>query len=280
VPRILFLGDIVGRPGREIVAEALPRLRSRWEIDLIVANAENVAGGSGITIETHGELRSAGVDAMTLGDHAYKQDEVHLLFERHAPLCRAANYPTDAPGPDHLLVQAHDGTPVALFLIQGRAFMPPVDCPLRAADRVLESLPTSVRVILVDIHAESTAEKQTIARYLDGRVTAVLGTHTHVPTADEQILINGTAYQTDLGMTGPYDSVIGRRYDRVLAATLSPVPQRFEVASGEPRLCGALLDADATTGRARSIRRVCLHAGQARQLRGSSMYDPLEDEAR
>jgi 2',3'-cyclic-nucleotide 2'-phosphodiesterase len=264
--KILFIGDVVGAPGRKIVGQALPRLIPRWGIGLVVCNAENAAGGSGLTIATHEELAEAGVDVFTMGDHVYRKDEVFTLFERSDRLLRPANFPEDAPGAEAALVEARDGTIVGVFTVLGRTYMRPVDCPFRAADRVLERMGASVKVVVVDVHAEATSDKQLLGRYLDGRVSAVLGTHTHVATADEQILPGGTAYQTDVGMTGPYDSILGRRYDRVLAATLSFVPHHFDVATGEPRLCGALVEVDPATGRALSIRRVAIDADEARRL--------------
>jgi len=187
------------------------------------------------------------------------------LFERSDRLCRPANLPPDAPGPEGALVEARDGTLVGVFTVLGRTFMKPVDCPFRASDRMLENL-SAARVIVVDHHAEATSDKQLLGRYLDGRASAVLGTHTHVATADEQVLPRGTAYQTDVGMTGPYDSILGRRYDRVLAATLTSVPHQFDVAVGDPRLCGALVEVDPATGRATAISRVVLDAEAVRDL--------------
>ncbi|MDX2036028.1 MAG: TIGR00282 family metallophosphoesterase [Isosphaeraceae bacterium] len=264
--KILFIGDIVGSPGRKIVTQGLPRLILRWGVDLVVANAENSAGGSGITAKCHEELVDAGVDVFTLGDHVYRKDEVFALFEQSDRLLRPANFPTDAPGAESVLVEARDGTTVGVFTLMGRTFMKPVDCPFRAADRVIARMEFSTRVILVDVHAEATSDKQLLARYLDGRVSAVLGTHTHVPTADEQILTGGTAYQTDVGMTGPYDSIIGRRYDRVLASALSMVPHYYDVAVGRPRLCGALVTVDPATGKALEIERIGLSQEDVRAL--------------
>ena len=264
--KILFLGDVVGAPGRKILSQALPRLIPSWGIDLVVCNAENAAGGSGLTVATFEEIAEAGVDVVTLGDHAYRKDEVHELFDRGERICRPANYPPEAPGPESILAEARDGTVVGVFALLGRTYLKPVDCPFRAADRVLETLRGRAAVILVDIHAEATSDKQTLGRYLDGKVAAVLGTHTHVPTADDQLLPGGTAYQTDVGMTGPYDSIIGRRYDHALAAMTSPVPLRLDVATGDPRLCGALVEADPTTGLATAIRRVAITQDEARQL--------------
>ena len=264
--KILFIGDVVGAPGRKIVAQALPRLIPRWGLGLVVCNAENSAGGSGMTIKCHEELAEAGVDAFTMGDHVYRKDEIFTLFDRTDRICRPANLPADSPGPEAAVVQARDGTTVGVFTVQGRTFMKPVDDPFRAADRVLEQFGPTIRVVIVDHHAEATSDKQLLGRYLDGRVSAVLGTHTHVATADEQILRGGTAYQTDVGMTGPYDSILGRRYDRVLAATLTAVPHQFDVATGDPRLCGALVEVDPESGRALAISRVSLNQDEVRTL--------------
>src|SRR5262249_36374630 len=185
-----------------------------------------------------------------MGDHIYRKDEIFALFDRNERIVKPANFPPDSPGEEVVLAQARDGTTAAVFSLLGRTYMRPVDCPFRAADRVLERVSRDARVIVVDVHAEATSDKQLLGRYLDGRVSAVLGTHTHVPTADEQVLPGGTAYQTDVGMTGPHDSILGRRYDRVLASTLSFVPHYFDVAHGDPRLCGALVEVDPATGRA------------------------------
>jgi metallophosphoesterase (TIGR00282 family) len=264
--KILFIGDVVGAPGRKIVSQVLPRLIPRWGLGLVVCNAENAAGGSGLTIRCHEDLAEAGVDVFTLGDHVYRKDEVFTLFERTDRLLRPANFPIDAPGDELALVEARDGTPVAVFTVLGRTYMRPVDDPFRAADRLLARIGTTARVVMVDVHAEATSDKQLLGRYLDGRVSAVLGTHTHVATADEQILPGGTAYQTDVGMTGPYDSILGRRYDRVLAATLTFVPHHFDVASGDPRFHGALVEVDPQTGRALAIRRVAINQEEAQRL--------------
>src|SRR3954447_4403592 len=264
--KILFIGDVVGAPGRKIVGQVLPRLIRRWDLGLVVCNAENAAGGSGLTVKCHEELVDAGVDVFTMGDHVYRKDEIFGIFERNDRIVRPANFPPDAPGEEVALAEARDGTTVAVFTVLGRTYMRPVDCPFRAADRVLERVTTDAKVILVDVHAEATSDKQLLGRYLDGRVSAVLGTHTHVPTADEQILTRGTAYQTDVGMTGPYDSILGRRYDRVLEATLSFVPTHFDVASGDPRLCGALVEVDPASGHALSIRRVSINSAEAQKL--------------
>lgn len=278
---ILFIGDVVGAPGRKVVSQALPRLIRRWDLGLVVCNAENSAGGSGLTIRCHEELLDAGVDVFTLGDHAYRKDEVFTLFERSDRILRCANYPPDAPGGESVVVEARDGTAVGVFAIMGRTFMTkPVDDPFRAADRILARMETLARVIVVDHHAEATSDKQLLGRYLDGRVSAVLGTHTHVATADEQILPKGTAYQSDVGMTGPYDSILGRRYDRVLAATLTGVPHHYDVATGDPRLCGAVVEVDPESGRALAIRRVSVDAEETRRLMTGEAYASSRSTAR
>ncbi len=274
--KVLFIGDVVGSPGRKILCQTLPRLIPRWGLGLVVCNAENAAGGSGLTLRCYEELIEAGVDVMTMGDHVYRKDEIFQIFERAGEVLRPANYPEDSPGPELALVTARDGTPVAVFGVLGRTYMKPVDCPYRAADRVLQRIGGGTRVIIVDVHAEATSEKQLMGRYLDGQVSAVLGTHTHVVTADEQILKNGTAYQTDVGMTGPHDSIIGRRYDRVLSATLTLVHAYFDVATGDPRLNGALLTIDPQTGHALSISRVSINQEEARRLLTDSSEDRRE----
>jgi 2',3'-cyclic-nucleotide 2'-phosphodiesterase len=271
--KILFIGDVVGAPGRKIVSQVLPRLIPRWGLGLVVCNAENSAGGSGLTVKCHEELLEAGVDVMTMGDHVYRKDEIFQVFDRTGKVLRAANYPSDSPGPELALVEARDGTMVAVFTVLGRTFMKPVDCPFRASDRILERIGGDARVVIVDIHAEATSDKQLLARYLDGRISAALGTHTHVATADEQVLKQGTAFQADVGMTGPHDSILGRRYDRVLSATLTCVPSHFDVATGDPRLNGALINIDPLTGRALSISRVSLNQDDTQRLLTNSFEE-------
>jgi metallophosphoesterase (TIGR00282 family) len=254
--RILFIGDIVGKPGRVILTKALPRLIAGSDIHLVIANAENAAGGSGLNEQCFREITSAGVDVLTMGDHVYKKKDIMPLLAQHRHILRPANFPPEAPGSEFTVVRARDGTDVAVFTVLGRIFMRPVDCPFRAADRILDTIGARARVIILDMHAEATSDKQIMGRYLDGRATAVLGTHTHVPTADEQILPKGTAYITDVGMTGPYDSILGRRVDRVSETTVTFVPTFFDVATGDPRLCAAKVEIDPVTGRALSIERV------------------------
>ncbi len=260
--RVLFLGDIVGNPGVSLVTRAVPLLRERERVDVVVANGENASGGAGMSPGAYRRLKQAGVDAFTMGDHIYKKQEVVKVMDSGAPICKPANFPPDAPGREFVVVPTQDGGSLGIFSLLGRLFMRPVDCPFRAADRIVNRLAEQTRCILVDMHAEATAEKALMARYLDGKVSAVLGTHTHVPTADERILPGGTACVTDVGMTGPYDSILGRRVDRVLSTTLTFIPSQFEVATGDPRLAGAIVDIDASTGKATSITRICIRGDE------------------
>lgn len=254
--RILFLGDVVGSAAVDLIRRAMPGLIAREGLDLVVVNAENAAGGSGLTAKMYRRLRHGGVDLVTLGDHIYRKSEIFATLEAEERMCKPANFPSEAPGREFALTTARDGTPVAAFSVLGRTFMRPVDCPFRACDRVLAALEGRATTILVDVHAEATADKYLLAHYLRGRVSAVLGTHTHVPTADEQILSPGTAFQCDVGMCGPYESVLGRRVDRVLHTTVTFVPTPFDVAEGDVRLAGAIVEVEAATGRATAIRRV------------------------
>jgi metallophosphoesterase (TIGR00282 family) len=253
--RILFIGDIVGSPGVRMVREAVSGLRVREGLDLVIANAENAAGGSGLTPGIYRRLRAAGVDLITLGDHIYKKADIITTLEKEEQICKPANFPSGAPGREWAWAQTAQGERVAVISLLGRTFMRAVDCPFAAVDRVLAALPAEIRVIIVDAHAEATADKYLLAHHLKGRVSAVLGTHTHVPTADEQILEGGTAFLCDVGMTGPYESILGRRIDRVLPTSITFVPSRFDVAEGDPRLAGAIVEVDAE-GRAHSIRRL------------------------
>ena len=255
--RVLCLGDIVGSPGLALVRRAVPQLRTGEQLDLVIANAENAANGAGITPGQYRQLRSSGVDAVTLGDHIYKKfDIAAVLNQPNEPIVKPANFPASAPGKDHCIVSTKSGCKVAVISLIGRTYMKSSDCPFTAADRVIGSLPADVKVVLVDLHAEATADKYLMAHHLNGRVTALLGTHTHVPTADEQILSRGTAFLCDLGMCGAYDGILGRRVDRVLPTAISFVPHPFDVATGDLRLAGAIVEADEITGKAISIRRV------------------------
>ncbi|HZZ28766.1 MAG TPA: TIGR00282 family metallophosphoesterase [Pirellulales bacterium] len=263
--RILLIGDIVGKPGRHIVCRALHPLVERERLDLVVANAENAAGGSGLTPAIFHELIAAGVDVVTLGDHIYRRAEVFDVLQTDAHIVKPANYPAEAAGREYAVVKARNGVSCAVFSLLGRVFMRPVDCPFKAADRVLAALPDDAKVILLDFHAEATSDKQLMGRYLDGRVSAVLGTHTHVPTADECVLSGGTAFQCDVGMTGPYESILGRQINRVLETTLTFTPTAFDVATGDVRLSGSIVDIDESTGRATAIRRLLLRESELNQ---------------
>ena len=262
--KVLFIGDIVGSPGRRIVTESVRELAAQHGAELIIANCENAAAGFGITPPLAQELLEAGIDVLTGGNHTFDRKEILPFFEAGAAsgrLLRPANYPA-APGSGVYVGKTNKGTPYAVLNIQGRVFMPTIDCPFKTADLLLAQLPAEVKVKIVDMHAETTSEKEAMGFYLDGRVSAVLGTHTHVPTADEKILPKGTAYITDVGMTGPYDSVIGNNVDAVLRRFLTSLPTRLDVAEGDVRLCGAVLDIDESSGRASGIRRLELRENQ------------------
>ena len=264
--RILLIGDIVGKPGRQICTQAIHGLRVKENLDLVVANAENAAGGSGLTPEIYHELLAAGVDGITMGDHVYKRREIFPILQSERRIVRPANFPHEAPGHEVAILRAHNQVRVAIFTLVGRVFMPPVDCPFHAASRVLAGLQPDIRVILLDFHAEATSDKQLMGRHLDGRVSAVLGTHTHVPTADEQILPGGTAFQCDVGMTGPHESILGRRIDRVMETTRTFRPTHFEVATDDVRMYGTIVDVDPESGRATGIQRIRVDQVEADRL--------------
>ena len=260
--RILLIGDIVGKPGRRIVTRAVPLLRQREDLSLVIANAENSADGSGITTKIYRSLMAAGVDCITLGDHIYRRAEIFPILDSEPNIVKPANYPADAPGRRWAILTTADGTKIAVFSLLGRVYMRPVDCPFAAADKLLDELPEDVTVRILDFHAEATSDKQLTGRHLDGRVSAVLGTHTHVPTADDAILPGGTAFQCDVGMTGPYDSILGRKVERVLETTISFRPTQFEVATGDVRLSGSIVTVDPQSGRAQSIQRLVVRENE------------------
>ncbi len=256
--KIIFIGDIFGHPGRRIVKEALPKLVEEYGPDLILANGENAAGGFGLTPGLVEELLDMGIAVLTSGNHIWDKKELlpYLRDHQDGRLLRPANYPTGAPGHGLYLGKTRGEIGYAVMNLQGRVFMPSIECPFRTADALLAQIPAEYPIRIVDMHAEATSEKVAMGWYLDGRVTAVLGTHTHVPTADETVLPQGTAYVTDLGMTGPYDSVIGIDKRQIIEKFLSQLPARFEVAKGDVRLSGVLIEADAASGRATSIQRI------------------------
>jgi len=257
--RILCLGDVVGAPGRTVLAQRLPAYREEQGIDFVIANAENVVDGSGVNSASFRALRAAGVDLCTTGDHVFRRADVLKLFEREPDrILRPLNYPPQAAGRGFATVATDAGVPVTVINLQGRVFMDPADDPFRTVTEALAGVTS--RVVVVDFHAEATSEKRAMGWYLDGKVSVVFGTHTHVPTADEQILPQGTGYVTDLGMSGPYESVIGRRVDRVLKTFTTRMYAPFELASGDVKACGILVDVDEQTGRTTRIERIVLTA--------------------
>ena len=254
--KILFIGDIVGSPGREAIKTLVVPLKQELGIDFVIANAENASGGSGITAKVAVELFASGVDVLTSGDHIWKKPEIFELINQEDRILRPLNFPSGAPGRGANVFKGQNGVKVGVININGRVFMEALDCPFKAALKAAEELAAETKIIIVDIHAEATSEKIALGWYLDGKVSAIFGTHTHIQTADEKILPQGTAYITDVGMTGPYDSVIGRRVEDVLTRFLSSIPVRFQVAEGNIQLHGALVEIDEATGKARSILRI------------------------
>jgi metallophosphoesterase (TIGR00282 family) len=253
--RILFIGDIVGAPGRRIVVERLEDIIGNEQADLVIANGENSASGFGITPRLTEELLSTGIEVLSGGNHIWDRKEILDFIPREPRLLRPANFPAVSPGKGLFRGTSRQGIPYGVLCLQGRIFMASNEDPFAAADRELASLDQETKVILVDIHAEATSEKQAMGWYLDGRVSAVVGTHTHVPTADERILPNGTAYITDVGMTGPHDSVIGMEKGAIIKRFLDGLPARFEVATGDIQMNAVLIEVDSLSGRAVSIAR-------------------------
>jgi metallophosphoesterase (TIGR00282 family) len=254
--KVIVIGDVVGKPGRKALCDWLKRLKEEYEAEFVVANVENAAEGAGVVPRVAEEILAAGVDVMTSGNHIYDKKDVIQYMEKEPRLLRPANYAPDAPGRGLWLGSSASGTQVAVINIQGRIFMPPSECPFRTADRILTEVGNRASVIIVDHHAEATSEKLAMGRYLDGRVSAVVGTHTHVQTADEQVLPRGTAYITDLGMTGPHDSVIGVASEIIIARFLRGMPVRFETATDDARLCGVVVEIDERSGKAVKIERL------------------------
>ena len=254
--KILLIGDIVGRPGRVIVEREVMPLREAHGLDLVIANCENAAAGAGITPPLADDLFRAGVDVLTSGNHVWRKREAYDLLKLNPRVIRPANYPEGAPGSGSTIVETAAGPKVGVLNLMGRVFMEPLDCPFRTAERELARLKLVTPIIIVDMHAEATSEKVAMGWFLDGKVSCVFGTHTHIPTADERILPQGTGFITDVGMTGPYDSVIGRRVDQILERFLSNIPNRSEVAEENVQLRGLIVEVDATTGRAVSVERI------------------------
>ncbi len=254
--RILFIGDVFGKPGRRIIQEKLHGLLQEHRIDFCVANVENAAAGFGITPEIAEEFLRSEIDLLTSGNHIWDKRVIIPYIAEQPRLLRPQNYPTSSPGTGVYIGDSHCGVRLGVVNLQGRVFMPLTDCPFSVGAAAVERIRKETKVVLVDFHAEATSEKQAFAWYVDGQVSAVVGTHTHVQTADERILPNGTAFITDLGMTGPYDSVIGSIPDFALERFVRQMPSRLEPASGNPRLCGAIIEIDESTGRAMSIMRI------------------------
>ncbi|MBI4394599.1 MAG: TIGR00282 family metallophosphoesterase [Candidatus Omnitrophica bacterium] len=254
--RVLVIGDTVGKPGREACIKLIPQLKERREIDLVVVNGENLAGGSSVTHDTVEELFSHEVDVITTGDHIFKKKEAALVVEENPRVLRPLNYPKGTPGCGSVVVTTKKGVKAAVVNLLGRVFLQTLDCPFQTIESVLKSLKSQAKIVLIDFHAEATSEKVAMGWFLDGEVSAVYGTHTHVQTADECILPNGTAYITELGMTGPYRSVLGRDIAQVLHRFKTQMPGPMEVASEDIRLSGALIEVNAETGKAKSIERI------------------------
>ena len=267
---ILFIGDIVGKPGREILKRALGVLVEQRHIDVVVANVENAAGGMGITRDVAEGIRDLGVDVMTSGNHVWDKKEALSYIELEPRLLRPANFP-DAPGHGHVVAQTAAGVPFGVVNVMGRVFMNPLDNPFQVVHREIDAVKRDATVVLVDFHAEATSEKLAMGWHLDGLVTAVVGTHTHVQTADERVLPEGTAYITDVGMTGPHDSIIGVQTGAALTRFVRGMPSRFETATGNPRLNGVVVTADPTTGKASAIERVSLSTADVDAMSATSV---------
>jgi len=256
--RALLIGDVVGKPGRRALAAALPIVMQQHPVDVVIVNGENAAGGSGISPAIFEEIRAMGVDLVTMGDHVYRKREAVPLLAESDRILRPANLPAEATGRGWSVLESQSGFPFAVISLLGRTFMKPADCPFHAVDRILAEIGERTRLVFVDVHAEATSDKIALGWHLDGRATCVFGTHTHVQTADERVLAGGTAYITDLGMTGPYEGVLGRKKEKVLSALITGMPTYFDVATGDLRVCGALVTADTQTGRATAIERIAM----------------------
>jgi hypothetical protein len=265
--KLLFIGDIVGRPGRDLVRRHLKALAASQAVDLVIANGENAAGGAGITRENTNELLASGIDVITSGNHVWDKRETLEFIGAEPRLIRPANYPAGTPGRGSYLARGRNGVQVGVVNVMGRVFLHALDDPFRVAEREIERVrDEGAQVVFVDMHAETTSEKMALGWYLDGKVSAVVGTHTHVQTADERILPGGTAYLTDVGMTGPHDGVIGMDREAVIARFMSGLPVRFEPATGDARLHGVTITADPATGKATAIERIALTEEQLKAI--------------
>jgi len=262
--RVLFIGDVVGKPGRVAVRDLLDGLVDKYNVDLVAANAENAAGGFGVTADTAQDLFEAGIHILTTGNHVWDKREAQELLAKSDKILRPANYPPGVPGSGVATVETPGGIPVTILNLSGRVFMDNMDCPFRTADEILSGLDPELRCIIVDLHAEATSEKRALGLYLDGRVSAVLGTHTHIQTADDRIMPGGTAYISDVGMTGNEEgSVIGIDFKAARFRFVSQMPTRFDLAKGVPDLCGALVEIDVGTGKAVTIERISRSLGRS-----------------
>jgi metallophosphoesterase (TIGR00282 family) len=266
---ILCIGDIVGRPGRRILADKLNSVVRQYDIDCVIANAENAAGGSGLTPQIYEKLLRYGVNLITLGDHAYRKKDIIEVLQTADNITRPANLSPQAAGKDFALYKTQKGPTVAVVALIGRIFMKPADCPFAKIDSLLENLRRKAEVIIVDIHGEATSEKLAMGYHLDGKVSCVFGTHTHVTTADERIMPGGTAYITDLGMTGPHDSILGRKVENVLKSFRTQMPVPFDIADGDVKLNGILVSLDSNTKKAERIERICV----TQQYEEAAAYD-------
>lgn len=254
--RVLAGGDVVGNPGRAACRAVVPRLRREESVDFVIVNGENLAGGSGITPDTSRDLFNAGVDVITSGDHVFRKKEAEALLRENHRILRPANYPAAVPGEGSTVVTTKSGIKVGVLNLIGRVFLKTVDCPFERARQEVEKIGRETKIIFVDMHAEATSEKVALGWFLDGKVSAIFGTHTHIQTADERILPNGTGYITELGMCGPYYSVIGRKIENVLHMFLTQMPAKLDVAEGDARFSGAIFDVDPETGKTLSVKRV------------------------
>lgn len=256
--KLLFIGDVVGSPGRNILKQYLPRLKQKYNPIITIVNGENAAGGRGITEKIYKELLDAGTDVITMGNHTWDNKEIFDFIDEAKQLVRPANFPEEAPGQGSLLFQIN-GYKIAVINLQGRTFLPSIDCPFKKADELVQKYRKLTPYIFVDFHAEATSEKQALGWFLDGKATAVIGTHTHVQTADNRILPKGTAYMTDVGMTGPYDGILGMKPDAVITKFLTSLPVRFEVLNGRAQLCGICITIDEETGAALATERIFIN---------------------
>lgn len=257
--RILFIGDVVGSPGRNMIKTFLPKLQKKYKATVTIINGENAAGGKGITNKIYRFFLESGANVITLGNHTWDNREIFEFIDDAKYLVRPANFPKDTPGKGSLILNIN-GIEIAIINLQGRTFLPPLDCPFQKANKIINEIQKKTKIIFVDFHAEATSEKQAMGWYLDGKVTAVVGTHTHVQTADNRILPNGTAYITDVGMTGPYDGILGIDRESVLKRFLTNLPVRFEVTTtGREQLSAVIIDVDTKTGKAKKIERILIN---------------------